>query len=109
MVSKIDGVHPNIAGYQIMAKVTDEAIAKATQADYREAFIIGGGEIFKEALPVADKIYLTRVDAELEGDTFFPVLNASDWNLSSERSFPADARHAYAYHFQTWEKNKIKK
>lgn len=84
-----------------------DAIKAAKTADYREAFIIGGGEIFKESMPVADKIYLTRVDAELEGDAFFPVIDSTKWQLSSEQSFPADAKHAYAYHFQLWERNKV--
>jgi dihydrofolate reductase len=82
-----------------------DAIKAAIAGDYKEAFIIGGGEIFKEAMPVADKIYLTRVDAELDGDAFFPAIDQKDWHLSSEQSFPADAKHAYAYHFQLWERN----
>jgi len=83
-----------------------DAIKAATAADYNEAFIIGGGEIFKEAMPIADKIYLTRVDAELEGDAFFPEINTKDWLMVSEQSFEIDAKHAYAYHFQLWERSK---
>ncbi len=90
----------------IVVHSLDDAIAAAKQADYKEAFIIGGGEIFKQGLPVTDRIYLTRVDAELEGDAFFPELDPQIWHMTSERSFPADARHAYAYHFQVWEKKR---
>ena len=85
----------------------EDAIKVATTADYNEAFIIGGGEIFKEAMPVADKIYLTRVDVNLEGDAFFPVMNPKEWLMVSEQSFPTDEKHAYAYHFQLWERNKV--
>lgn len=85
----------------------EDAIKVATAADYNEAFIIGGGEIFKEAMPVADKIYLTRVDVNLEGDAFFPVMNPKEWLMVSEQSFPTDEKHAYAYHFQLWERNKV--
>ncbi len=85
----------------------EDAIKVATAADYNEAFIIGGGEIFKEAMPVADKIYLTRVDVTLEGDAFFPVMNPKEWLMVSEQSFPTDKKHAYAYHFQLWERNKV--
>lgn len=85
----------------------NEAIEAAKKADYKEAFIIGGGEIFKEAMPVADKIYLTLVDAELEGDAFFPVIDTNKWVMENERSFPADARHAYSYHFQLWKRNAV--
>ena len=83
-----------------------EALTAAQDADYKEAFVIGGGEIFKEAMPVANKIYLTRVDADVEGDVFFPVINTQDWQLVSEQSFLPDEKHAYAYHFQLWERIK---
>jgi dihydrofolate reductase len=48
-----------------------------------EVFIIGGGEIYKQALPITDKIYLTRVHAGFAGDTFFPELNLSEWTSES--------------------------
>lgn len=82
----------------------EDAIKAASKADYKEAFIIGGGEIFKEAMIVADKIYMTRVDAELDGDAFFPVIDKTQWQLISEDSRVADAKHAYSYHFQLWRK-----
>ena len=84
----------------------EDAIKVAAAADYNETFIIGGGEIFKEAMSVADKIYLTRVDVTLEGDAFFPAMNPKEWLMVSEQSFPSDEKHAYAYHFQLWERNK---
>jgi len=84
----------------------DDAIKVAAAADYKEAFVIGGGEIFKEAMNVADKIYMTRVDTELEGDAFFPVIDITKWKMVSEDSRTADAKHAHAYHFQVWTKNK---
>ena len=83
-----------------------QAIDASAVLDYKEAFVIGGGEIYKEAMPVADRIYLTRVDAVLEGDTFFPEINTKEWRMHSEASFLPDEKHAYAYHFQVWEKNK---
>jgi dihydrofolate reductase len=81
-----------------------DAIKAAADADYKEAFVIGGGEIFKESMAVADKIYLTRVDAALDGDAFFPSIDTTQWQMVSEDSHPVDAKHAYAYHFQVWEK-----
>ena len=84
----------------------EQAIDASAVLDYKEAFVIGGGEIYKEAMPVADRIYLTRVDAVLEGDTFFPEINTKEWRMQSEASFLPDEKHAYAYHFQIWEKNK---
>ncbi|NCI51257.1 dihydrofolate reductase [Sediminibacterium roseum] len=83
----------------------DEALKAAAAADYKESFVIGGGEIFKEAMETADKIYLTRVDAVLDGDAFFPELDPSKWKMVSNQSHPADAKHKYAYHFQLWARN----
>ncbi len=82
----------------------EDAIKTASAADYKEAFIIGGGEIFTKAMAVADKIYMTRVDAELDGDAFFPVIDKAVWQLISEDSRAADPKHAYSYHFQLWRK-----
>lgn len=87
-----------------VAHSLDDAIKMAAAADYKETFVIGGGEIFKEAMAVADKIYMTRVDTELEGDAFFPVIDTTKWEMVSEDSRAADAKHVYAYHFQVWAK-----
>lgn len=84
----------------------EDAIQAAAAAHYKEAFVIGGGEIFKEAMAVADKLFMTRVDADLEGDAFFPVIDTTQWQIVSEDSRTPDAKHAYAYHFQLWKKNK---
>ena len=85
----------------------EEAIKTAMAADYKESFIIGGGEIFKESLQhIADRIYLTRVDAILDGDAFFPELDMQQWKMVSEDSRQPDAKHAFTYHFQTWERIK---
>ncbi len=89
-----------------VAPSIDEAINKAAIADYKEVFIIGGGEIFHASMPIADKIFMTRVNAIIEGDTFFPEIDASAWKMTSEQSFVTDEKHAYAYRFQLWEKIK---
>ncbi|MEN9685245.1 MAG: hypothetical protein RLZZ28_1031 [Bacteroidota bacterium] len=95
--------HWDAAGINIVHSL-QEAVALAAGANYREVFIIGGGEIYKEALPVANKIYLTRVDVVMEGDSFFPVLEEKSWDRLSEENFPADAKHPYTYHFQVWQR-----
>ena len=84
----------------------DEAIKIAYAAFYKEVMVIGGGQIYKQAMPIADKLYLTRVDAVLEGDTSFPRVDTAIWKMVSEESFPADEKHAYPYHFQVWERIK---
>jgi len=81
-----------------------EAMAKAEATDCKEVFVIGGGEIFKEFFSIADKIYVTRVHANLEGDTYFPAIDESKWKMVSSNPFPADEKHKYAYDFQVWER-----
>ncbi|MEP6677022.1 MAG: dihydrofolate reductase [Ferruginibacter sp.] len=80
-----------------------DAIAEAEKTNCKEIFIIGGGEIFKESMDLADRIYITRVHATLDGDAYFPVIDDTKWDLVFNEDFPADEKHAYAYSFQTWE------
>ncbi len=82
------------------------ALDLAKETDCKETFVFGGAEIYAEAMSLADRIYMTRVHAVLEGDTFFPVIDEKDWKLVSELAFPADDKHAYAYSFQLWQRKK---
>ena len=66
-------------------------------------FIIGGGEIYEMALPLAQKIWLTRVHTTIEGDVYFPVLNA-DWELVSSTQNTADEKHAFSFDFECWKR-----
>ena len=83
----------------------EEAMKAAAETDAKEVFVIGGGEIFKQILPQANRVYLTRVHTQLEGDAFFPELPAKEWKLLSQLDFTADAKHAYSYSFQVWQRN----
>jgi dihydrofolate reductase len=69
-----------------------------------ECFIIGGAEIFKMALPVADRIYLTEIKAEVEGDTFFHALSKKEWKEISCTSHPKDDKNIYDMDFVLLEK-----
>jgi dihydrofolate reductase len=89
-----------------VVKNLDEAIIAAAHTDAKEAFVIGGGEIFKESMRRAHRIFLTRVHAVLEGDTFFPEINERDWKMVSSLDFSADDKHAFAYSFQIWEQKR---
>ncbi|MBI3336923.1 dihydrofolate reductase [Candidatus Peregrinibacteria bacterium] len=73
-------------------------------ADESEVWVIGGGGIYREALAIADRIEFTRVHATVEGDAFFPVVDRSDWNLKKSLHHPIDAKHQYAFTFETWER-----
>lgn len=83
-----------------------EAIRAAAETDCREIFVAGGGQIYAEALPLANRIYLTRVHAILEGDAWFPAFDEQEWEMISDAPFPADERHAYSYSFQIWQRKK---
>jgi len=84
----------------------DDAIEKAKSTDCNEIFIAGGGEIFREAMKIADRIYLTRVHAIFEDATvFFPVFDRLEWKLASRLDFDQDEKHAYAYSFEVWDRN----
>jgi dihydrofolate reductase len=73
------------------------ALAAAEAAGEDEAFVIGGTRLYAEALPLADRLYLTRVEAEPEGDAYFPAFDASEWREVDRREHPIDERHAHAY------------
>ena len=79
------------------------AEALALGATEREVFVIGGGEIYRQAIPQADRIYLTAVHARVEGDTWFPAFEAeAGWALEEETHHPADDRHAYPFTFRRY-------
>jgi dihydrofolate reductase len=80
----------------------DQAIEAADEAG--EIMIIGGGNLYRQFLPVADRIYLTRVHAEIEGDTLIPELLPSDWRTVSSESHTADEANDYDSEFRVLER-----
>ena len=82
--------------------VPNLAEALALGATEQEVFVIGGGEIFGLALPRADRLYLTVVHAQVEGDTYFPKFDEAAWALDEDILHPADDRHAYSFSFRTY-------
>lgn len=82
----------------------EDAFFVAQQADVNEIMVIGGGEIYKTLFDKAKRIYLTRVEAEPEADTFFPVLLREQWRLISQQNFEADEKNPFNYSFQIWDR-----
>lgn len=78
-----------------------EAAIKIAEED-PQPFIIGGGMIYKLALPLAQCVELTRVHASFQADTFFPDLPAEEWELVWSEEHEADERHKYAFTYQRW-------
>lgn len=69
-----------------------------------QPFIIGGGEIYKMAIDVADRIELTRVHGTFEADTYFPEIDEDQWKLVSEEYHDKDAKHEFAFTYLTYER-----
>ncbi len=81
----------------------DEAVSLAAPAP--ELMVIGGGEVYRLAWARADRVYLTRIQASVEGaDTFFPALEPTDWRELSRSDHTADAKNPYAYSFLLFER-----
>jgi len=80
----------------------DSALAAAGDAD--EVMVVGGATLYQQALPQTQCIYLTRVNHEFEGDTWFPELEQKDWIEIIRDDYPADAENPYPYSFITMER-----
>jgi dihydrofolate reductase len=83
----------------------NDAVFVAQDADCKEVFVIGGGEIFNDTIKKADRIYMTRIHTIIDGDVFFPEINQNKWKLMSKRDCYADAKHKFDYSFEVWEKH----
>lgn len=86
---------------QLSGGVVVDSVAAAVRAagDADELMVIGGADIFREFLPLAQRIYLTRVHAVIDGDVVFPLPGPAQWRELSRQDYPADERHAYPFSF----------
>ncbi|MFZ5999082.1 MAG: dihydrofolate reductase [Bacteroidota bacterium] len=69
-----------------------------------ELFVIGGAEIYKLALPMAHRLYLTEIKAQIDGDVFFPSFDRKEWKEISRKPHAADERHLHAFDFVVYER-----
>jgi dihydrofolate reductase len=88
----------------LVARTLEEAQRLA--AGDSEVFIVGGGEIYRQSLAVADRIYMTLVHAEVAGDTFFPELDEREWQLAEQTRHGADEKNEFDYTFLIYERVK---
>lgn len=84
--------------------VNSLAAALELAKDDPEVFVFGGGEIFREALPLVSKIYLTKVHCTIDGDTHFPKLDPSQWTELDREEFKQDEKNQYDFSFVTLER-----
>jgi dihydrofolate reductase len=106
------------AGYQIdasgvqVARSLDEALHFADDANEDEAFIVGGAQLYDEAMPRADRLYFTEVAADVEGDTYFPVnFDTFEWDLWEHlqtEGHDADSENDHAFVFVTFQRRESK-
>lgn len=87
-----------------MAWSIDDAVSKCNPAE--ENFIIGGASVYRQFLPLADRLYLTRVHTPFIGDVFFPEMDLSEWKLLSREDFPVDPGLGFAYSYEILERIK---
>lgn len=91
----------NIEGCEVVNSL-DAALALC--ADEREVFIVGGAEIYKQAMKATDCIYLTIVHQNFDGDTYFPEIKKDEWKETNREDHQPDEKHQFSYSFITLDK-----
>ncbi|WP_291787128.1 dihydrofolate reductase [Cecembia sp.] len=89
----------------IVAHSLKEAIQVCIGKQLSQVFIIGGAEIYKEALPIADELFITHVDASPEGDAFFPCIDTDIWHAISTEHYEKDKNNQYSFDFVIYKRN----
>ncbi|MCZ4298717.1 dihydrofolate reductase [Henriciella marina] len=90
--------------YSNMNAAIAAARAMAQKADMDEIFVIGGQSLFERAMPLADRLYITDVDADVDGDVFFSVEGLDTFKEVSGTTYPADDRNEYAFTHRVYER-----
>ena len=97
--------NPHFQSAGIVA-VPDWSAALQAAGDTAELMVIGGAELYAQALPLAQRIYLTEVHAQVPGDARFPEFAADEWREIEREEHPADERHAFAMTFRVLERRR---
>jgi len=84
----------------LMAYSIEDAVNKMDTSN--ENFIIGGGSIYKQFMPIASKLYITRVHKDYEADTFFPEISLNEWKLESKEDVTDDPQNDFTYTFEIY-------
>jgi dihydrofolate reductase len=89
----------------IVVSSIEKAIEEARKKNDDEIFIIGGADIFRQSINLADKIYYTKIHHTFDGDVFFPKLDEKKWKLISQKNIEADAKNQFSFSFCVYEKS----
>lgn len=93
-----------VEGVEVVDSV-EAAMALLTGGDATpELMVIGGGHLYAQLLPRADRLYLTRIDLAVEGDTRFPAFDDGQWQLVESEPHAADEKNPHPYRFETWQR-----
>lgn len=94
----------DVAGEKFEGCITVYSIEEAMQVceNDEEVFVIGGGSIYRQFLPKADKLYLTKVHKDFDADTFFPEINYDEWELTEKEDVNEDTQNDFNYTFLTY-------
>ena len=90
-------------GHYVFESV-EKAFIFCQKMDISHLYVIGGGEIYNQTLPLADELVLTEVDASPEGDTYFPEFKQEDWKVTFQEHHPADEHHEYSFTYKNYER-----
>ena len=88
----------------IIVNSIEKAVEKARRFDEEEIFIIGGGEIYKLGFAYVDKLYITEIYANIDGNTYFPKWNKENWKEISRISHPKDEKHEFDFDYVIYKK-----
>jgi dihydrofolate reductase len=100
IVSRDSGYEAAREDVEVAASLED-ALGRARST---EVFIIGGASLYEQTLALADRLYLTEIDADVAGDAFFPRYDRAEWETLADEAHRADDRHSHAFHFLTLER-----
>jgi len=90
-----------IAGCEVVNSI--EKALSLVQSE-TEVMVIGGAKLYQQILPIADRLYITQVEGEFDGDTYFPTYDEKNWQQVSCESHPPDKKNNHPYHFTVFEK-----
>jgi dihydrofolate reductase len=81
-----------------------KALTEAAKHNETEVFVIGGSKVFESALPIAERLYLTRVHADVQGDVYLPALDPAAWRRLESQPHHADSKNDFAFTFERYER-----
>lgn len=93
-----------ISGVSVCGSLEEALLVAETADEVTEIMIIGGGQLYQQALGVADRVYLTEIRHDFDGDAYFPELDPHEWQEAERVSQPVDAEHPYPYDFVRYQR-----